>query len=254
MVALTAIEVPSDYGLRVATSSEDFASFEHLARAYRSWLGVDLRNIQNIEQEVAVIPSKYIAPSGCILLISHKAAEAGHASPSARGQDVACVAVRPLKQHKGEESYNSIADAAADPCHEKLTTAEPSQPSSSADGLSDGEQNDMAASEPDSNHQSICELKRLWVDEQHQSQGLGKVLISAAFEAAKQMGYQKVFLDCLKKLQAANKLYEESGFVQRKPYYYNPLPGKESVSARTTCCCWLYGTTTTTYRTAYIFH
>lgn len=230
MVALTAITVPSDYDLRVATSYEDFASFARLARAYRAWLGVDLRSVQNIEQEVALLPGKYVAPSGCILLMSHKPPGKADAGECERGPDVACVAVRPLKRHRGEESYNSIADA-ADPSSEASATEESEQSSSPLPNAL--KQTDEDTTDESMQKQDTCELKRLWVDEQHQSQGLGKVLISAAFEVAKQMGYEKLVLDCLKSLTAANKLYEEAGFVRRKPYYYNPLPGELLLASST---------------------
>jgi ribosomal protein S18 acetylase RimI-like enzyme len=68
-------------------------------------------------------------------------------------------------------------------------------------------------------------MKRLWVQPAYNGRGLGKALAAAAVAAARQCGYSHMVLDTLETLTAANKLYEGLGFVQRRPYYQNPLPG-----------------------------
>lgn len=212
--ACAASTLPAGYELRAATNKKDFASFARLACAYHAWLNVVLR-FQNFQDELACLPGSYGAATGCILLISHKPVANGRSDQTERAEDVACVAVRPLKQHHGEESFNHIATAAT----------------SSSDAAEKARHQQPAAADAVSTTNTLhviqtCELKRLWVEQPHQQHGLGKILTAAAVEAAQQMGYKTMVLDTLETLAAANKLYEKLGFARRKPYYYNPLPGE----------------------------
>eukprot|EP00878_Enallax_costatus_P010573 GHUV01011044.1.p1 GENE.GHUV01011044.1~~GHUV01011044.1.p1 ORF type:complete len:296 (+),score=41.51 GHUV01011044.1:476-1363(+) len=205
-------ELPAGYDLRLGTSKEDYTAFARLACAYHAWLNVDLC-FQNFEQELASLPGSYGAPAGCILLISHLPTAADHNRQQEHPVDVACVAVRPLEQHHGKESFGCLSTAAIR-CNG--VPAEQQQPGAAA---------------PDSSSaipyvSGTCELKRLWVEQPHQQHGLGRILTTAAVEAAKQMGYKTMVLDTLETLTSANRLYEKLGFVRRKPYYYNPLPGE----------------------------
>ena len=72
----------------------------------------------------------------------------------------------------------------------------------------------------------ICELKRLYVLQQWQKFGAGKLLTQAAIAAAQQMGYKKMVLDCVKQLSAANRMYEKLHFSPRANYnrYQYPVP------------------------------
>lgn len=72
---------------------------------------------------------------------------------------------------------------------------------------------------------SMCEMKRLWVTQQHKGKGLGKALAVAAVAAAQELGYSHMVLDTLITLTAANRLYEGLGFQRRDAYYHNPLSG-----------------------------
>lgn len=71
-----------------------------------------------------------------------------------------------------------------------------------------------------------CELKRLYVLQHWQKCGAGKLLTQAAIAAAQQMGYQKMVLDCVKQLAAANRMYEKLQFTPRASYnrYQYPVP------------------------------
>ncbi|KIZ01224.1 hypothetical protein MNEG_6739 [Monoraphidium neglectum] len=69
----------------------------------------------------------------------------------------------------------------------------------------------------------VCEMKRLWVGPGGRGSGLGRRLVVAAVAAARELGYKSVVLDTLQRLEAANKIYESSGFRRREPYYHNPL-------------------------------
>ena len=55
-------------------------------------------------------------------------------------------------------------------------------------------------------------LHDIYVDEHARSEGVGKELIKAAAEAAKQMGAEKLLLTVAAKNSAAQKVFEKAGF------------------------------------------
>lgn len=71
----------------------------------------------------------------------------------------------------------------------------------------------------------ICEMKRLYVKDEYKGLGLGKMLIRTIIEEAKKKGYEKMRLDTLPKMQTAQKLYQEFGFVEVTKYTVNPVDG-----------------------------
>lgn len=71
----------------------------------------------------------------------------------------------------------------------------------------------------------VCEMKRLFVRPAYRQYGIGRVLIEALLQKAKDMQYQTMKLDTLHRLQAAIALYHRYGFVETTAYYTNPLPG-----------------------------
>jgi len=72
-------------------------------------------------------------------------------------------------------------------------------------------------------HADICEMKRLYVKPAFRKLAIGKMLVQEIIAEAKKLGYQKMRLDTLKKLQPAIALYEAFGFQRRSAYYHNPL-------------------------------
>ena len=70
-----------------------------------------------------------------------------------------------------------------------------------------------------------CEMKRLYVRPGFRGQHLGRLLTEAILDAARRIGYQHVLLDTLSELEAARAMYQELGFVEIPPYYFNPIPG-----------------------------
>jgi len=72
-----------------------------------------------------------------------------------------------------------------------------------------------------SNH--TAEMKRMYVQPNYRSQGIGQLLINAFMQQAKALGYTTVVLDTLQQLTAAIKLYEKNGFTPTTAYYHNPL-------------------------------
>lgn len=71
----------------------------------------------------------------------------------------------------------------------------------------------------------ICELKRLYVKEEHRGRGRSKILLERILQEAKEKGYERIRLDTLETMKPAIALYRSFGFREISPYIYNPLPG-----------------------------
>lgn len=69
----------------------------------------------------------------------------------------------------------------------------------------------------------IGELKRMYVQDAFRGQGFGKEFLVKALDLAKKLGYEKICLDTLDRLDTAINIYEKNGFYETKPYYHNPL-------------------------------
>jgi N-acetylglutamate synthase-like GNAT family acetyltransferase len=70
-----------------------------------------------------------------------------------------------------------------------------------------------------------CEMKRLYVRPHFRKHKIGKVLVEQLMKDALMMGYKKMKLDTLEKLQPAIGLYKQYGFIETTSYYHNPLDG-----------------------------
>lgn len=70
-----------------------------------------------------------------------------------------------------------------------------------------------------------CEMKRLYVKPFYRKHKIGKVLVEQLIKDAQTLGYTKMKLDTLEKLQPAIGLYKQYGFVETTSYYDNPLDG-----------------------------
>jgi putative acetyltransferase len=70
-----------------------------------------------------------------------------------------------------------------------------------------------------------CEMKRLYVKPEHRQHKVGKALVEQLINTAKELGYERMKLDTLQKLQPAIQLYVKYGFLETTSYYENPLPG-----------------------------
>ncbi|MBS1509269.1 MAG: GNAT family N-acetyltransferase [Bacteroidetes bacterium] len=72
------------------------------------------------------------------------------------------------------------------------------------------------------NEPGIAELKRMYVQPQHQHKGIGKLLLEKAIELAVQCNYTAIKLDTLNNMAPAIALYKKYGFIETPPYYFNP--------------------------------
>ena len=70
-----------------------------------------------------------------------------------------------------------------------------------------------------------CEIKRLFVREQVRGIGVGKALVEAAIQTARDLGYGEVKLDTLPQMEGAIALYKQCGFAPVAPYGSHPYPG-----------------------------
>jgi N-acetylglutamate synthase-like GNAT family acetyltransferase len=71
----------------------------------------------------------------------------------------------------------------------------------------------------------ICEMKRLFVNDNYKGKGIGKNLVEKIIEEAKIKNYERMRLDTLSTMETALKIYYKNGFYKIEPYYNNPYGG-----------------------------
>lgn len=62
-----------------------------------------------------------------------------------------------------------------------------------------------------------CELRKMYLLNNYQGQGLGKLMMDDAFKKARELGYSEIVLETNKLLDKAITLYGKYGFVHYKP-------------------------------------
>jgi ribosomal protein S18 acetylase RimI-like enzyme len=78
---------------------------------------------------------------------------------------------------------------------------------------------------------NASEMKRLYVRPQFRGLGVGRLLVEAVLDTARIAAYDCILLDTLDDMEAARSLYEEMGFEEVPPYYYNPIAGAHYLKA-----------------------
>lgn len=76
-----------------------------------------------------------------------------------------------------------------------------------------------------------CELVKMYLLPGARGKGVGKTLIHACFDHARQLGYKKMYLETMPELKAAIGMYEKSGFI--------PLKGPIGNSGHHGCDIWM---------------
>jgi GNAT superfamily N-acetyltransferase len=84
----------------------------------------------------------------------------------------------------------------------------------------------------DVDYANACEMKRLFVRPAFRGLGLGRQLVEATLEGARQLAYDHVLLDTLDEMESARTLYEDLGFEEVPPYYHNPIAGAHYLKAK----------------------
>ncbi|MGZ4388136.1 MAG: GNAT family N-acetyltransferase, partial [Gaiellaceae bacterium] len=77
-----------------------------------------------------------------------------------------------------------------------------------------------------------AELKRLYVRPGTRGTGTGRRLTEAAVAAARAAGYERVVLDTVPGMEAAQALYRSLGFTDTAPYRFNPVEGASFLELR----------------------
>lgn len=68
---------------------------------------------------------------------------------------------------------------------------------------------------------TTCELQKMYLTTRLRGKGLGKLMMDAAIEKAKELKYKKIVLETVSQLQAAIALYKKFGFVEITPSIIN---------------------------------
>jgi ribosomal protein S18 acetylase RimI-like enzyme len=78
---------------------------------------------------------------------------------------------------------------------------------------------------------NACEMKRLFVRPAFRGLQLGRMLAERILDSARLAGYACILLDTLDDMESARALYQELGFEEIPPYYFNPIAGAHYLKA-----------------------
>jgi len=71
--------------------------------------------------------------------------------------------------------------------------------------------------------EGICEIKRMYVVPEARSHGVGRALLAALEDGARELGYERVRLDCGPAQQHSRRLFAAAGYVEIAPYNANHI-------------------------------
>lgn len=72
--------------------------------------------------------------------------------------------------------------------------------------------------------EGVGEVKRMYVRPEFRGEGIGRSLLEAILNEARQIGYRTVRLDSARFMQAAHALYRSAGFREIEPYPESEIP------------------------------
>ena len=78
---------------------------------------------------------------------------------------------------------------------------------------------------------NACEMKRLYVRPAYRGLRLGRLLAEHMLDMSRVCGYDCILLDTLDDMESARALYQELGFEEIPPYYFNPIAGAHYLKA-----------------------
>ncbi len=81
-------------------------------------------------------------------------------------------------------------------------------------------------------YSNACEMKRLYVRPNYRGLQLGRMLAENILDLSRQAGYDCILLDTLDDMESARALYQELGFEEIPPYYFNPIAGAHYLRAK----------------------
>lgn len=58
-----------------------------------------------------------------------------------------------------------------------------------------------------------CELVKMYLAKEYRGKGYGQILVTKCIEAAKELGYSKMYLETMKELATAITMYNKNGFI-----------------------------------------
>lgn len=79
--------------------------------------------------------------------------------------------------------------------------------------------------------EGTCELVKLYLSANARGKGVGKLLMEKCIDAAKELGYKKIYLETMPELTVAIPMYEKFGFTY--------LPSAQGCSGHTGCDVWM---------------
>ena len=72
-----------------------------------------------------------------------------------------------------------------------------------------------------SNQESVCELRKMFLQKEHRGQKLGKLMLEHALAFARNSGYHSMQLESISVLKEAIELYKSYGFLATDPLEIN---------------------------------